>query len=169
MTDTEIGTFTTGSTEWRIRFSSSSKWFYGTAPGYPEVIGNSWMAVTANAKMLYSQSRVRVSVPYCYMTWQDGKQVIQDGVATGIHGSNQHILATENGKSVQLDSGHFMKPLTDHEDRKALLAMTEAIRDLEKDRDEIMSRYRFGSGGLRGTVQDAIKKARNASKDDDQA
>jgi hypothetical protein len=173
MSADSVGTFKTGNTTWNVHVSGHQ--FIAIAPGFSDVHGDSWDEMENKAKVAASKAKVKVAVPYVYLSWtghEHRKAVLVTRVATGLHAASGNVLYKDGSGSGQETYGHsrsgFMTPFEGNEDKAEYLALVEQRHALDKKISEIEARYRFGAGGLKGAVEKAIEAehARRAGETD---
>lgn len=155
----------TGTADWTVFFNTRTHQFRASAPGMTDVHSKNWDGLEAQCKVKASQAKVKVAIPYAWISWKgvagSSHAVLKQGMATGIHASTGAVLAREDGKATQVTSStSYFKPPTE-EDGKRLLELAEQVRALEIERRTILRRYEFRNG-LQWVVRDAVKLAQAA-------
>jgi hypothetical protein len=131
-------------------------WFHARANGFREVSADTLARMTDQLKVVTSQARVKVSVPF---TQLDGNGKVIRGVATGIHNGNDAILVRyESGKTAQFSrygGGGVCGELTEAEAAE-WSALYLAARDANQAEQRFSAEHRLE---LREKVQAAVNVA----------
>jgi hypothetical protein len=157
----------TGAVTWTVTVDGKGR-FYADAPGFNQLTAKSYSELGDVCKVRASQARAKVAVPYNHFAWNDnGEQVMERGIATGLHaGNGKVLLRTDDGKTYQAQGyvNDYFTPMV-RADADRMLAILREVQVLEDERRAILSRYKFEDGSLKQAVSQAVADAaRNAAE-----
>jgi hypothetical protein len=165
-----VGEIKASGTTWEVSFHSRTHRFWAGSPGFADVNGRAWDDVEAQVRVHVGKARVKVSVPYVIAVWAlgpDGKApALVPGTATGIHGGNGKVLATQGGRSRSLEitaygRDGYMTPFTEGEQER-FLDLLKRRRQLDDMIKTIEEEHKFDGRNLRAKVEQEVEQARVA-------
>jgi hypothetical protein len=165
-----VGEIKASGTTWEVSFHSRTHQFWARSPGFHDINGRTWGDVEAQVKKRVAKARVKVSIPYVIAVWVHegaGKApTLVPGTATGIHGGNGKVLATQGGRNRSLEitaygRDGYMTPFTEGEQER-FLDLLKRRKQLDDMIKAIEEEHKWGGRNLRAAVEKEVEEARIA-------